>query len=251
MRLSKSFDDHPVIAEATSSADDAPMMDNISPEPSTPDFIAGDDYAGDIASHVEISSDEMPTRWYHQQEHDYLKNVIEPESSGMEDIDASFENGVMENEVDENVSESAEETTRVMEMEDNAHNYNVSRLMNNVSRIADGNSRINNYDTELPQEIFHKPEEAPPSYQTNSTSVLVNNYLRHQEPSPVVVRKVIDPPGRFNTTVIMQEEQNEPASYHHDSYMIEEAELEDPRAYRGSRANKFCVNKPFKLLSHR
>lgn len=232
----KPFIDQPVIAEATSSADDSMELDKHSPEPSTSDFIADDDYTGDIASHVEISSDEVPTRWYHQQEHDYLRNVIEPESSGMEDdIDGSFENEMIENVVEESASENADETARMLEINNGAHDYNVTRLMNNVSRIVDGSSRINSYDTELPQEIFHKPEDATTSYQrNNATSVLVNNYVHHQEPTPVVVRQVINPATtRFNTTVLMHEDQNDQGSFHNESYMMEEAEINDPKPYRG------------------
>lgn len=233
-RLSKSFADQPVIAEATSSADDTPVKN--SPDPSTSDFLADDDYTGDIASHVEISSDEVPTRWYHQQEHDYLRNVIEPESSGMEEeMGGSFESEMIESVVEESVSENIDEAPRIMEINNVAHDYNVTRMMNNVSRIGDGNSRINSYDTELPQEIFHKPEEAATSYQrSNATSVLVNNYMHHQEPTPVVVRQVINPAStRFNTTVLMQEEQSDQGSYHNESYMMEETEINDPKPYRG------------------
>lgn len=235
-RLSKSFADQPVIAEATSSADDTPLLEKNSPEPSTSDFLADDDYTGDIASHVEISSDEVPTRWYHQQEHDYLRNVIEPESSGMEEeMGGSFESEMIESVVEESVSENIDEAPRIMEINNVAHDYNVTRMMNNVSRIGDGNSRINSYDTELPQEIFHKPEEAATSYQrSNATSVLVNNYMHHQEPTPVVVRQVINPAStRFNTTVLMQEEQSDQGSYHNESYMMEETEINDPKPYRG------------------
>lgn len=234
-RSSKPFIDQPVIAEATSSADDNPVLESNSPEPSTSDFIADDDYTGDIASHVEISSDEVPTRWYHQQEHDYLRNVIEPESSGMEEeLGGSFESESIENVVEENLSENADEVDRIMEINNGTHDYNVTRLMNNVSRIVDGNSRINSYDTELPQEIFHKPEDAATSYQrNNATSVLVNNYMHHQEPTPVVVRQVINPTTtRFNT-VLMQEEQNDQGSYHNESYMVEENEIIEPKPYRG------------------
>ena len=234
-RSLKPFIDQPVIAEATSSADDNPVLESNSPEPSTTDFIADDDYTGDIASHVEISSDEVP-RWYHQQEHDYLRNVIEPESSGMEEeIGGSFESESIETVVEENLSENADETDRIMEINNGTHEYNVTRLMNNVSRIVDGNSRINSYDTELPQEIFHKPEDAATSYQrNNATSVLVNNYVHHQEPTPVVVRQIINPTTtRFNT-VLMQDEQSDQRSYHNESYMMEENEIIEPKPYRGN-----------------
>lgn len=244
VRLSKSFTDQPVIAEATSSADDIPSIEENSPGPSTSELITEEDYAGDIASHVEISSDETPTRWYHQQEHDYLRN-IEPESSGMEEeIGDSFENEIIESSVSETVPDNTDVVPRIMGINNGAHDYNnVTRLMNNVSRIIDGNSRLSSYDTELPQEIFHKPEDAATSYQrNNATSVLVNNYVHHQEPTPVVVRQVINPTTtRFNTTVLRQEDQTDQGSYHHnENYMIEETELNDPKPYRGKIFLSVC-----------
>lgn len=238
-RLSKPFNDQPVIAEATSSADDTAVLETNFPEPSTSEFIADDDYTGDIASHVEISSDEVPTRWYHQQEHDYLRNVIEPESSGMEEeMSGSFENEMLESVVEESASETTDETARIVDINNGSHDYNVTRMINNASRIV-GNSRINSYDSELPQEIFHKPEDAVSSYQRSSaTSVLVNNYVHHQEPTPVVVRQVINPAtARFNTTVLMHEEQSDQVSYNNDSYVVEETEINDPKPYRG----KYCA----------
>jgi len=196
--------DQPVIAEATSSADDIPMTSKDSPESSPPDFTGEEDYIGDIGSHVELSSDGMPTKWCHQQEHDYLKNVIEPEPSGMDET--SFENGSIDEDMDE-VIEADPET----------------RMVANVSRI-------NSYDTELPQEIFHKPENIAMSYQTS----LMNNFVHHQEPQPVIVRQVVEPgPTRFNTAVIMQEEQNEPTVFQHDNFVMDDAQIEGTRSYSG------------------
>lgn len=230
-----SCDDLPVIAEATSSADSPPIIVKYSPGPSTSDFITGDEYVGEIASHVELSSDGVPTRWYHQQEHDYLKNVMEPEPSGMEEIDGPFENDLNEvmneHELVESMNESSDEAPVMSEVSDHTHNYsNASGMMNNAS----SSSRINAYDSELPQEIFHKPDAVATSYQASGSSVLINNFVHHQE--PVVVRQVIESnSGRFNSTVVMQEEQNDPSIYHHDSFMIEEAEVEDTRGYRGKK----------------
>lgn len=220
LTIEKSMDslsDLPVIAEATSTAaDDVSMTEKASPAPSTSDdFPADDDYTGDIASHVELSNDGVPTRWYHQQEHDYLKNVMEPESSCMEDIDGSFDNE-MDNEIDERFAESSD--VRILEI-----NSSPTIISNVAPRVIDGNSRINSYDTELPQEIFHKPEEVAASYQPTSSSVLINNYVHHQEPAPLLVRQVIDPStARFNTAVVMQEEVNEPSTFHHDAFMVDD-----------------------------
>lgn len=231
--------DQPIIAEATSSADDAPIMEKDSPQSLSSDLNEEDDYVGDIASHVELSNEGVQTRWYHQQEHDYLKNVDEPEPSGMEEIGASFENENVESEVEE----MNEDNSPITEIIDNdAHNYNVSRLMTNVSRIVDGNSRINNYDSELPQEIFHKPEEVATSYKKQNANVLVNNYVHHREPPhPIVVRQVIDPSvTRFNTAVIMQEEHSEQTTFHpSDNFVMEESEIEDVRKYRGESSEWF------------
>lgn len=230
--------DQPIIAEATSSADDAPLKEKDSPQSLSSDLNEEDDYAGEIESHVELSSEGVQTRWYHQQEHDYLKNVEEPEPSGMEEIGASFDNETVESEVEEAI----EDNSPITEIIDNdAHNYNVSRLMTNVSRIADGNSRINNYDTELPQEIFHKPEEVPATYKKQNANVIVNNYVQHREQHPIVVRQVIDPSTtRFNTAVIMQEEQCDPTMFHSsDNFVMEETEIEDTRKYRGESSEWF------------
>lgn len=226
-------DDQPVIAEATSSADSM----NMNMVNNSADFMGDDEYAGEIASHVELSSEGEPTRWYHQQEHDYLKN-IEPEPSGMEEIeiDGPFENEV--NEInDESYSDNIDENDSLrIENNDNTSVHDLS----NVTRMIN-NSRINSYDIELPQEIFHKPENVATNFQANNSNIILNNYVHHQE--PVVVRQVIDS-GRFNN-VIVQEEQAEPATFHHEpGFMIEETEVEDKRNYRGKKSLrnflKFC-----------
>lgn len=215
--------DVPVIAEATSSADS--LKFDSPPEPTTAEFITEDEYGGEIASQVELSSDGNPTKWYHQQEHDYLKNVIEPEPSGMDEADTPFENEISEGEMDVSTREQEEEEVSpvvVSEIDSESsscfNNINVSRIINTISN----NSRLNSYDTELPQEIFHKPESVTTasSYQAGGSSVLINNFVHHQE--PVVVRP------RFNPTVVVPDDQN-------DAFMIEEAELEDTsRSYRGT-----------------
>lgn len=234
--------DQPVIAEATSSADDLSMLDKSTPEPTSPDEFSADDYTGDIASQVELSTDGLPTKWYHQQEHDYLKNVMEPESSGMEEIDdSSFVNEMSDelgNVNQENGLDSMEddEHPKVLEVESVVNNFSHgSRTINNLSRVIDSNSRINNYDTELPQEIFHKPEEIAKSFQASSSNVMINNFVRHQESTPVVVRhQIIDhTAARFNTAVVHEQQSEPAAAFHHESFMVEESEVEDPRHYRG------------------
>lgn len=141
--------DQPVIAEATSSADDVPMVAIDSPQPSTSNFIADDD--DEVASHVELSSDGMPTQWYHQQEHDYLKNIpdMEPESSGM-DMDT--------------VGDIIDDTAGIELIEND-----------NATFASPPVTRITNYDAELPQEIFHKSEPA------------ISPMLSYQDPQPVEI----------------------------------------------------------------
>lgn len=218
-----------VIAEATSSVDVSPIAIKKSPEHN---YSTGDDYTNEIASNVELSNDGVPTRWFHPQEHDYLKNEIEPEPSGM---DEQFE--AFESEVEECASEHVNESIF-------NKSATSSKAMTNL-----GNSRINNYDTELPQEIFHvKPEKIPNSFQSSNASVLVTNFMNHQD-TPVVVRQVIEPSApRYNTTVIMQDEQSEANSYHNDSFVIEEADIEDARPYRGEELH-MNVSKNVKLLA--
>lgn len=222
--------DQPVIAEATSSADVSSIMISKSSEH---DYSTEDDYANEIASNVELSNDEVPTRWFHPQEHDYPKNEIEPEPSGM---DEQFE--VFESEIEECSAEPVNEPLFHKSVA-------TSKAMLNVGNCQ----RINNYDTELPQEIFHKPENVQGSFQTSSASVLVNNFMHHQDSTPVVVRQVIEPAApRYNTTVIVKDEQSEANSYHNDNYMIEEAEIDGTRSYRGDEIH-VNVAKNVKLLA--
>lgn len=199
--------------------------------------MAEDDYTGDIGSQVELSNDGVPMRWYHQQEHDYLKNEVEPESSGMEDVDdVSLEN---EGEV---VSEITEEYSEPLAFGNTHH------IVNNASRLNEASTRINTYDSELPQEIFQKPQDIASTYQTSSGNVLVGNYVQQQD-SSLVVRQVIDPvPARFNASVIMQEEQSDRSNYH-DNFMMEEAEMEDSRSYHGELKILPCKYLNFKLIS--
>lgn len=177
----------PVIAEATSSADDVPMIQFDSPEASN-NFIAEDD--DEVASHVELSSDGMPTnqQWYnHEQEHDYLKNTeMEPESSGM-DMDA--------------LGDIVDDTADIQLIENDNAQFNLAPV-----------TRIQNYDAELPQEIFHKAEQ-------QSSPMLVNNYAKQEE--PVVI---MEQPAQYNQVVMSQEEVNE--QQYGDAFMMEEAEIE-------------------------
>ncbi|KAL7011161.1 hypothetical protein ACKWTF_014127 [Chironomus riparius] len=227
----------PVIAEATSSADDIPtILEMDSPEPSTSNFIADDD--DDIASHVELSSDGMPTQWYHQQEHDYLKNIpeMEPESSGMDmegvgdiiDDTAGIElienDNAIESVMNDNFSSSPSPEPEPEHMHEQPQQQQHIITTPTVTRIT-------NYDSELPQEIFHKNE----SQQVNASSafspnsgVLINNYMKQaqEEQAPVVV--VNDPSSQYNQ-VVMQDDHNE--AQYTDTYMMDEAEIDSGNAF--------------------
>lgn len=227
----------PVIAEATSSADDIPtILEMDSPEPSTSNFIADDD--DDIASHVELSSDGMPTQWYHQQEHDYLKNIpeMEPESSGMDmegvgdiiDDTAGIElienDNAIESVISENFPSSPSPEPQHMQEQPQQQQHIIT-----TPRVT----RISNYDTELPQEIFHKNE----SQQINATSafspnnsVLINNYMKQtqEEQTPMVV--VNNPSPQYNQ-VVVQDDHSE--AQYTDTYMMDEAEIDSGNAFHG------------------
>jgi hypothetical protein len=192
------------------------MMHIESPEPSTSNFIADDD--DDIASHVELSSDGMPTQWYHQHEHDYLKNIpeMEPESSGM-DMDT--------------VGDIVDDTAGIELIEnDNAIEGVMGNVYENPQRIINAPvTRIAaSYDTELPQEIFHKNEPQTAAFSPNG-SVLINNFMKQEE--PVVV---VEQPARYNQ-VVMQEDQSE-GQYHNDTFVMEEAEIDSGNAFHGMLA---------------
>lgn len=229
----------PIIAEATSSADDVPtILQMDSPEPSTSNFIADDD--DDIASHVELSSDGMPTQWYHQQEHDYLKNIpeMEPESSGMDmdtvgdivDDTAGIElienDNAIENVISENFQSSPEPEPQPEIQEQVTPQQQIITTPNTVTRIT-------NYDAELPQEIFHKSEPqqisgaASATFSPNS-GMLINNFVQQEEQSPVVV--MAEPSPQFNQ-VVVQEEQNE--AHFTDTYMMDETEIDSGNAFHG------------------
>ena len=227
----------PVIAEATSSADDIPtILEMDSPKPSTSNFIADDD--DDIASHVELSSDGMPTQWYHQQEHDYLKNIpeMEPESSGMDmegvgdivddttGIDLMDNDNAIESVISENFPSSpSPEPQPEMHEQPQQHQQHII--------TTPTVTRITNYDTELPQEIFHKSEpqqvNATSAFSPNS-GVLINNFMKQEEQPPVVV--MTDPSPQYNQ-VVVQDDQNE--AQYTDTYMMDEAEIDSGNAFHG------------------
>ncbi|KAG5667830.1 hypothetical protein PVAND_015799 [Polypedilum vanderplanki] len=217
----------PIIAEATSSADDVtPILPMDSPEPSTSNFIADDD--DDIASHVELSSDGMPTTWYHQQEHDYLKNMPDmeqPESSGMEEM----------------VGDIVDDTAGIELIEnDNAIDFQTQ----STPQI------ITNYDAELTQEIFHKNEPQNITTSTASTnfsqnsSVLINNYVKQEEQQQQQSMMFVENQPRFNQ-VVVKDEQND--GNYQDTYMMEETEIDSGNAFQ----DEIHVNMPknVKLLA--
>lgn len=183
-----------MIAEATSSADDVPLIQLDSPENNN--FIADDD--DEVASHVELSSDGMPThQWYHhEQEHDYLKNIpeMEPESSGM-DMDT--------------VGDIVDDTAGIELIEnDNAQSFNIAPV-----------TRISSYDAELPQEIFHKNDQQ-----------LLNNYVQQEDPVMVVEQT-----PQYNQVVMSQEDANEPQ---YSNFMMDESEIDMSAGASGYRGEK-------------
>lgn len=180
-----------VIAEATSSADDVTMINLDDSTDASNNFIADDN--DEVASHVELSSDGMPTnqQWYHhEQEHDYLKNSLEmePESSGMDDMDAFDE--IVDNTGDIELIEN-----------DNAHGFNLTPV-----------TRMSNYDAELPQEILRRTE-----HQSNPQTI--NNFV--QQVDPVVV---VEQPTQYNQVVLSQEDASETPQY--NDFMMEENEAD-------------------------
>lgn len=208
-------------------------METKSPEPSRVDDGDDEDYSENIASQVELSSEEAPARWYHQDEHDYLKNVVEPEPSGLENIDDRFENDIVESEVEE-ACESSFEVNNESDEQLNSHEH-LSRMTFGDAN-SEGGSRIHNYDTELPQDIFQKHDMPSSSFPATSSSMLTNNYVQRQETSPVYVRQVIDPAaGRFKGTVIIQDEPQQQTGFNHvaESFVMEEPEQEDLNCYKG------------------
>ena len=210
--------EQPVIAEATSSADSSIAANDIE-EDSTVDFMRDDVFSNEIASHVELSNEGVPTRWCHQQEHDYLKN-IEPESSGMDEMDATFDCELNSQDI------QCDDTS----MDEAFELGNITRIINNVS----SNPRINSYDAELPQEIFHKPERMSTSIQSNCSNLLLSNFVHHHE----VVQQVIDTP-RFNNTVIVKDEKHEPLSFNQESGLVlSDAGVEDLGSYHGKNWRK-------------
>lgn len=221
MKSSETDFDQPVIAEATSSADVSIIR--VSPE---------HDYENEYANEIvnNMSNESVSSKWFHPHEHDYLKNDVEPEPSGLNEQFENYKNDIEECTADGICPVFHKSATS-------------SKTITSV-----GNCRINNYDTELPQEIFNKPENFQASFQMSSPSVLVNIH-HHQDSAPLVVRQVIEPPvTRYNTTVILQDEQSETQSYHKDRYMIEEAELEGTKPYMGKEI-QMNVAKNVKLLA--
>lgn len=214
--------EEPLIAAATGSADETRMTsDDCRSSASSINYIGDNDYNDDIGSQVEISCDEISKRWY-QHEHDYLKN--EPESSGLEESDNTFERKIV-------FDVKTDITDGNLEDLDNNDYCNSSHILKQVTQ--ESSSRISKYDTELPQEIFHMPEDAI-TYQSDIPSTILNNYKSPQadQSSFVVKHQIIDsPPARFSSAVVMQD--REPVAFQHEIEK-ERADLKDARTYRGN-----------------
>lgn len=224
IKISKSASGQPVIAEATSSADDAYVVKQESPEPSL-EYAADDEYSSNMEAQEGTS-----TRWYH--EHDYLKNVVEPEPSGLENIDEPFESDAVESEIEECPIENNHET----EMENRSMDFdNISRMTHMHDGVG-GGSRINTYDVELPQDIFQKQEEFSASSHASPPVSLSNHFTHQPENTQVFVRQMIDPPctNGYKGAVIIQEDHSKPINSNNDSYVLEPSDGEQGSCYKGS-----------------
>lgn len=213
--------EEPVIAEATSSADDTHILnDDCLSATSSNNFIEDNDYTDDIGSHVEISCEEMSKKWY-QHEHDYLKN--EPESSDIKDLENTFDNEI-DCEIDNEISESYLDDA---DPEEYCNSNNIQ--LHEDSQITDSNSGINTYDAELPQEIFSMPvDTAMP--QAESSGVIMTNY-NSDSSSHVVQHQVIDSHQvRYNSAVILQEEKS--VAFQHEMD-VERKEVKEAMTFRG------------------
>lgn len=216
------------IAEATSSADTSTSIaanDFHEVDPAV-DFMTDDVYANEIASNVELSNEGTPTMWSHQKEHDYLKN-IEPEPSGMEEIEARSEcdaNEAINEEIKEIHENVQEEEDSYMDDNDSLEMGNISRIIRNVSN----NPRLNeSFDVELPQEIFSSPEKVATTIQAPCSNILLNNFVHHQQ--------VIESgSSRYNNAVVMKEEEIEPATFSQETNLIvAKSDLNDSVSYHG------------------
>lgn len=238
MTISKVIPDQPVIvAEATSSADDVIIVEKNSPESSPLDDYSPEDdgYGDNLVNHDELPSEGVTTRWYHQHEHDYLKNDIEPESSGMESPDEPFENDIIES--SPTGEHSFESNDEAKEPSEEIESPSFERVTKMTSQPIETISEASSYDAELPQEIFQKQEPAVNTFRPSLPSVSTNNFLQqHQESAPLYVRQVINPStSRFKGTVIIQEERNEPVNYNRNesSFIMDDNEIESVNKYKG------------------
>jgi hypothetical protein len=197
--------EQPNHVEATSSAGTSIAPNDLHEEPPVVEFMSDDVYSNEIANHVELSNEGVPTRWYHQNEHDYLKNV-EPVPCEMDEIQTFECDGNEISKEDSNeVQEGIQDEDTFMEDNDRLELVNITRNIKNVS-----SPRINSYDVELPQEIFNKPEKAPPAVHSSYSNVLLNNFVHH--------RLVESGTSRYNN--IAKEEHNEPMTLNRKSNIL-------------------------------
>jgi hypothetical protein len=179
------------IVEATSSADSASDQidesyferEHLSPA----ELI---DSGNHLESSIELSNDGVSAKWFHQQEHDYLKNEQEPEPSGLEEVEPLYDNCILDESKMEEEVEEKEPPKDIEEVSESVCINNAENLRTVSSHITsiDHDSLIHSYDSELPQEIFHNPGLEAPLLQANTPRILYNNYIHSQDASPVVVR---------------------------------------------------------------
>lgn len=175
------------IVEATSSADSDQVDDAYFEREnlSSSELMSSENH---LESSIELSNDGVAAKWFHQQEHDYLKNEQEPEPSGLEEAEPLYDDCILDEskrEDEEEERNSHKDTEEAPESICINDDDNLRTVSSHITTI-DHDSHINSYDSELPQEIFHNPELEAPSLQASTPRILYNNYI--QDASPVVVR---------------------------------------------------------------
>lgn len=189
-------------AIAISSADSTVVIDKDFALPSTSSgYTVDDEYSGDIANQVELSSDGSqlaPSPWEH--EHDYLKTLIEPEPSGIDNESELIEEDVESDEMllNDEEEEDDDESIRMIETDND-----YSEMMHTLENSSYG-ATASSYS---PQETIRKPEMYTSFPSTSNTSnVLIKNFI-HQE--PLVVRQIgnAGASGQYNTIIMHKKQQ--------------------------------------------
>lgn len=226
-------------AIAISSADSTVVIDKDCALPSTSSgYTVDDEYSGDVSNQVELSSDGSqltPSTW--EQEHDYLKNVIEPEPSGMDNdaeiIEEEIENDDMFlNDDDDN------DSVRMIET-DTDYNEAMNSFDNSYGNMT------SNYS---PQETIRKPEVYASFPSTsNASNVLIKNFI-HQE--PLVVRQISNSGTSGYNTVIMHKKQQHQtvklAMHNSETFLVDDM-VDYESNYKGEKIKRTSNQKKAQL----